>query len=130
MKVISLTEPYATLIKEKKKYVETRSWKTNFRGEIYIHASSTKIPESYLNNKELMDLVANIDLNFGYIICKCKLVDCLYMTKEYVLDMKENHYSEYICGQYEEGRYAFILEDIEILGNKMPAKGKLNIWNY
>ena len=130
MKVISLTEPYATLIKEKKKYVETRSWKTNFRGEIYIHASSTKIPESYLNNKELMDLVANIDLNFGYIICKCKLVDCLYMTKEYVLDMKENHYSEYICGQYEDGRYAFILEDIEILENKVPTKGKLNIWNY
>ena len=28
MKVLSLTEPCATLIKEKKKLVETRSWKT------------------------------------------------------------------------------------------------------
>ena len=28
MKVLSLTEPYATLIKDGKKKVETRSWKT------------------------------------------------------------------------------------------------------
>ena len=36
-KILSLTEPYATLIKEKKKLVETRSWKTDYRGELYIH---------------------------------------------------------------------------------------------
>ena len=30
MKVLSLTEPYATLIKENKKKVETRNWKTNY----------------------------------------------------------------------------------------------------
>ena len=34
MKVLSLIEPYATLIKSKKKYIETRSWKTSYRGEI------------------------------------------------------------------------------------------------
>ncbi len=43
MKVLSLTEPYATLILESKKDVETRSWKTSYRGELYIHASMTKI---------------------------------------------------------------------------------------
>ena len=40
MKVLSLTEPYAALIKERKKKIETRSWKTSYRGELYIHASS------------------------------------------------------------------------------------------
>ena len=39
MKVLSIVEPYATLIKENKKIIETRSWKTNYRGELYIHAS-------------------------------------------------------------------------------------------
>ena len=43
MKVLSITEPFATLIKNKKKFIETRSWKTNYRGELYIHASKTKI---------------------------------------------------------------------------------------
>ena len=46
MKVLSLREPWATLIKDKKKFVETRSWKTNYRGELYIHASMTKIDKS------------------------------------------------------------------------------------
>ena len=51
MKVLSLTEPYATLIKEKTKRIETRSWKTSYRGELYIHASNTKIPKEYKENK-------------------------------------------------------------------------------
>ena len=38
MKVLSITEPFATLIKNKKKFIETRSWKTNYRGKILIHA--------------------------------------------------------------------------------------------
>ena len=108
MKVLSLTEPYATLIKEKKKLVETRSWKTSYRGELYIHASSTAIPKDWKNDKELMALVNNIPLNFGNIICKCNLVDCIYMTKEYVENMKINNHQEYICGIY----------------------GHLSIWNY
>lgn len=46
MKVLSIKEPFATLIKEGKKKIETRSWKTSYRGELYIHASSTKYQES------------------------------------------------------------------------------------
>ena len=43
IKVLSIIEPWATLIKEKKKYIETRTWKTSYRGELYIHASKKKI---------------------------------------------------------------------------------------
>ena len=82
------------------------------------------------NNKEFMGLVVNIPLNFGNIICKCNLVDCIYMTKEYVENMKKNNYKEYICGIYEEGRYAWILEDIKPLDSSIKAKGHLSIWNY
>ncbi len=130
MKVLSLTEPCATLIKEKKKMVETRSWKTSYRGELYIHASSTKIPKEWKENTEFMELVKDNSLNFGNIICKCNLVDCIYMTKEYVENMKRNNYKEYICGKYEEGRYAWILEDIQALEIPIKAKGHLSIWNY
>lgn len=130
MKVLSLTEPCATLIKEKKKLVETRSWKTDYRGELYIHASATSIPKDWKEDTEFMSLVDNIPLNFGNIICKCNLVDCIYMTKEYVENMKENNYQEYICGKYEEGRYAWVLENITPLEHPIKAKGRLNIWNY
>lgn len=130
MKILSLTEPYATLIKEKKKLIETRSWKTDYRGELYIHASATSIPKNWKEDTELMSFVDNIPLNFSYIICKCNLVNCIYMTKEYVESMKKNNYQEYICGKYEEGRYAWILEDITPLEHPIKAKGQLNIWNY
>lgn len=130
MKVLSLTEPCATLIKENKKLVETRSWKTDYRGELYIHASATSIPKDWKEDKQFMLLVDNIPLNFGYIVCKCNLVDCIYMTKDYVENMKKNNRQEYICGKYEEGRYAWILEDIIPLENPIKAKGQLNIWNY
>lgn len=129
MKVLSLTEPYATLIKEKKKWVETRSWKTNYRGILYIHASLTKMKKIDAENKELMNLIKDIPLNYGHIICKCNLVDCVYMTEDYVNNMKLNH-QEFICGTYETGRYAWILEDIEVLKHPIKVKGHLGIWNY
>lgn len=128
IKVLSLQEPYATLIKEGKKKVETRSWKTNYRGKLYIHASMT--PISSQNAKEVTSLVDDNSLNYGNIICSCQLVDCLYMTKEYVENMKQNHYQEYLCGIYEEGRYAYILEEIIPLDSPIKAKGQLNIWQF
>jgi len=129
MKVLSIQEPFASLIKENKKTIETRSWKTSYRGELYIHASITK---SDLNtkNETFLKLISTLPITPGHIICKCQLIDCVYMTEEYIENMKKNNYQEYICGYYEEGRYAWILEKIEPLKDPIPAKGKLNIWNF
>lgn len=130
MKVLSLKEPFATLIKNKKKYIETRSWKTNYRGEIYIHASLTKIGKSIDGRAELINLIGDDEMNYGNIICKCQLVDCIEMTEEFINKIKNKEYQQYICGNYALGRYAWILEDIEPLEKPIPAKGQLGIWNY
>ena len=52
------------------------------------------------------------------------------MTKDYVENMKKNNHQEYICGVYEEGRYAWILKDIVPLEEPIKAKGHLSIWDY
>lgn len=39
MKVITLWEPWASLIAVGAKMIETRSWNTNYRGRIAIHAA-------------------------------------------------------------------------------------------
>lgn len=129
MKVLSLQEPFATLIKEKIKFIETRSWKTNYRGELYIHASLSNMMNKYKDRLELMELIKDLDMNYGKIICKCKLVDCVYMTEKFIEKIKENE-QEYICGEYSVGRYAWILEDIKTLDNPITVKGHLGIWNY
>ena len=126
MKVLTIREPFATLIKDKVKTYETRSWKTNYRGEIYIHAAKAKskstnvaMASTYLKSKE----------NPEHIICKCLLKDCIYMTPEFIEKVKQNP-QEYNSGHYEIGRYAWKLEVIEVLNNPIIAKGKLGIWNY
>ena len=127
MKVLSITEPYATLIRDGIKKIETRSWKTNYRGDLLIHASSTKIPKDYKNNDWLMELVGTRDLHFGQIVCKCKLVDCVKMTEEFINEVTHNP-NEYISGFYEVGRYAWILEDVQPVDSG-KVKGSLGLWN-
>ena len=39
MKALTIIQPWATLLAAGKKRIETRSWKTNYRGEILIHAA-------------------------------------------------------------------------------------------
>ena len=126
MKVITIREPFATLIKDQVKIYETRSWKTNYRGEIYIHAakakskaSNAKMAASYLKSQE----------NPEHIICKCLLKDCIYMTPEFIEEVKKNK-EEYNSGHYEVGRYAWKLEVIEVLKDPILAKGQLGLWNY
>lgn len=128
MKVLSLIEPWATLIKERKKFIETRSWKTSYRGELYIHASSKKINKRDSHTIKLLELIPNVSMGYGNILCKCKLVDCLYMDQKFLDEIKSKE-QEFLCGEYSIGRYAWILEDIEPI-TPIPAKGHLNIWNY
>lgn len=128
MKVLSIKEPYATLIANGNKLIETRSWKTNYRGELFIHASGTKLANEYLTNQYVLDIIKDLDMNFGNIICKGTLVDCVYMNQDFIDFIKQNP-DEYYLGLYEIGRYAWIFEDVEPIV-PIPAKGKLNLWNY
>lgn len=126
MKALSITEPYATLIRNRIKRIETRSWKTNYRGSMLIHASSTRVPKEWRENTELMELAG--ELHPGEILCRCRLVDCVEMTEDFIKEVKLNH-DEYISGFYEVGRYAWILEDVEPI-EPIKAKGRLGIWEY
>lgn len=130
MKVLTIQEPYATFIMQGMKKIETRSWKTKYRGEIYIHAGKSKNFLKKINNNKVLKLLENIDLNYGNIICKAELIDCVYMTKDFIDKVKNENNYEYILGEYAVGRYAWILQNVKEIDQKIPAKGKLNIWLY
>ncbi|MBE6160853.1 MAG: ASCH domain-containing protein [Firmicutes bacterium] len=130
MKVLTIKEPFATLIKNGVKKIETRSWKTKYRGELYIQASIASIDKKIYERKELVKLIGNLEMGNGYILCKCNLVDCIEMTEDFINEIKSNNHQEYICGRYEVGRYAWILDNIEVLDKPIKVKGQLGIWNY
>ena len=129
MKVLTIKEPFATLIKNKVKYIETRSWKTNYRGELYIQAGVAKIKKEVKERKGLSELYSDDELNYGNIICKCNLVDCVYMTKEFIEEEKKKNMNNFISGHYEVGRYAWVLDNIEPV-KPIKVKGQLGIWNF
>lgn len=129
MKVLTIREPFATLIKNKVKYIETRTWKTNYRGEIYIHSGIAKMKKDVKNRPGLSKLYNEDDLKYGFILCKCNLVDCIYMTEEFIEQEKKKDINNFISGRYEVGRYAWILSDIKPI-TPIKAKGQLGIWNY
>ena len=97
MKVISIKEPFATLIANGMKKIETRSWKTNYRGEIFIHASGKNIAKEFLINDFVIDLIKDMDMNYGNIICRYNLVNCIYMDEEFLKYIKQNS-KEYNVG--------------------------------
>lgn len=70
-----------------------------------------------------------MNLNYGKIICKATLVDCKLMTKEYLETIIKDT-REYALGIYKEGRYAWILDNIKPLKEKIDIKGKLGLWEY
>ena len=47
-----------------------------------------------------------------------------------LLDNIKKDKLECLVGDYKIGRYAWVLEDVEILEKPIFAKGKLGIWNY
>ena len=126
MKVLSVKEPFATLIKDGVKIYETRSWRTNYRGEIYIHAS---LSLSKSERVESANKYLKSEIKPGFILCKCELVDCIPMTDGFIKYINKET-SEYDYGLYSEGRYAWKLKVLEVLDEPIPAKGKLGIWNY
>lgn len=140
MKALTIIQPWATLIASGHKVNETRSWKTNYRGEILIHAG--KNPKDYTSGFYIDDPdgryfhAAGInpgtfgDLPRGMIIGKATLLDCVQITKEFKDELMETNPAEYAFGDYRIGRYAWVMENPELFKEPIPAKGMMGLWNW
>ncbi len=151
MKALSLLQPWATLVACGAKKVETRSWKTNYRGEIAIHASKGYLSGGKTAFEDLCmsgtfrgaldkhmvdlldllaigitpDLIADLFMPFGAIVAKGRIVRCSLISGEWMPDEPELSF-----GDYTIGRYAWFLEDVEPFSTPIPAKGSLGLWEW
>ena len=127
MKVISIKQPFATLIAEGYKEYEFRTWKTKYRGEIYIHASLKEDKLAMEKYKEL-----NLDYPKGCIIAKAILSDCIEINNEFRKMIKPKNIYPYIYNHIlnnDDNKYAFHMTNVRKITN-IKAKGQLGIWNY
>ena len=124
MKALTIKQPWASLIINEYKKYEFRSWKTNYRGKILIHAGKT-LEKSML--KRFEDY--NLDYKCGYIIGEANITDCIKVDKEFNEELKNIDSVVYGRSNHVEN-YAWKLDNIKKYNNPIPCNGKLGLWNY
>lgn len=126
MKAITIKEPYATLIAEGLKEYEFRTWKTNYRGEVLIHAAKTPNNE---NKKRFID--RNLEYKEGFIIAKAILTDCVEVDDKLIKELLKKDKEVYKNPSIKRDKklFGFKLENVERI-NPIEAKGQLGFWNY
>lgn len=124
--VITLWQPWATFIIKGIKCFETRSWPTNHRGKILIHAAKRPINWDELDIESLECYhpdVKSWDYPLGAIVGEASLESCTAASYR-GLDVVER-----ICGNFETGRFAWEMRSPKPL--LIPdVKGKQGLWKY
>lgn len=95
------------------KTIETRTWRTKYRGRLLICASKT-----YHEDFDPHDSAFGDGLPLGMALAVVNLVDCRPMTKDD---------EQGACCELYDGAYAWILSDIKKI-TPFPVKGQLNIF--
>jgi hypothetical protein len=146
--VISLLQPWASLVVMGAKKIETRSWNTPYRGELYIHASLGKKFNGFScreicyteHFKQTIGGGLGYDkLPFGAIIGKVDMINTIEMT-EIPQSVNSSIHSDGIWwtlsphekafGDFSWGRYAWLLHNPVRFDDVIQAKGKQGFWNY
>ena len=133
MKVISLIQPWASLVVKGFKNVENRSWQTWVRGEIGIAASARKSEDEWINavmtikhiyrhdyyefaESRLIGMVGEFDdLPRGAILGTAEIAACQ---------------RERTSPWHFDGNWGFYLENAQEFKEPIPAKGKLGFWDF
>lgn len=127
---LSLTQPYASaLFVPGLKQIETRGWKTHYRGRLYIHASKgfpKRAREFAEEEHEAGRLPHPSSLPLGAIIGHVELVE-IRRTEELVDTISE---TEERYGDYGPRRYGWIFIRAQLLPEPIPATGQLGLWRF
>lgn len=131
MKVLTLTQPWATLVAIGAKSIETRSWSTSYCGLLAIHAAKgwSLDDQELVYEEPFEEYLAAAgyhqpgDLPRASVVAVCTLTGCCPTS---VLKVEEPERS---FGNFNKGRYGWFLADVVRLPEPIPAKGALGLWS-
>lgn len=125
MKVLTIKQPWATLIMQGDKRFEFRSWQTKYRGDLLIHAGKGI-------DKEAMKRLAKYlpaEIPFGKILGKVTLVDCVKMCLEFKDMLLKENPDIYTKSSFQEN-YGWQVENVKVFNEPIDVKGHLSLWEY
>jgi len=112
IKAVSIKQPWASLIVEGTKTIETRKWATKYRGPLLL-VSSKQVdrygPANCVRGPQPL----------GMALAVANLVDCRIMKRSD---------EEAACCQEYPGAYAWVLEDVKPI-EPFPVKGQLSLYD-
>ena len=121
MRVITLKQPWASLVANGLKIYEFRNMNYSYRGKILIHAGKGI-------DKDAMDRVKEYGLDYpqSRIIAEVEIVDCIKVDKEF--NEMINKLKSPVYGTKDRTGYAWKLDNIKKLDINMSINGKQGIW--
>lgn len=146
MKALTLTEPYASLVLRGWKGIETRSWRTNYRGPLAIHAAATLNgvggrqafdaimadlhPALHARVVQLYGSVDVSEFPLGCLIGMTWVEDCVPVeeVRDEIRELDEElDWWEADVGNYDDGRYAWHLRNA-VAFPPIPWRGRQGLW--
>ena len=146
---ITIWQPYAILIAIGAKRYETRSWKTSYRGRIFIHAAKKWDAERADDYSRVIDVLNDYSFNrrlanwtnigqmpmedlLGSVVAVATLATCLPTKSLGFVGLspgqRRQREMEHLLGDFRFGRYAWDLQNIQALPIPVPCKGAQGIW--
>src|SRR6266478_115294 len=117
MKALSLWQPWASLIYDGRKTIETRSWEMRHRGPLAIHAAKTV-------DKTACDEFGYDwrDIPRGAMLCIVAVQGCVKFPHPLA---KPDEY-----GDFAAGRYGFLMTMLKKFDLPVVVKGHQGLWNW
>jgi hypothetical protein len=111
MKALTICQPYATMIVRGEKVIENRTWFTNHRGSIYIHAGKSR--------SWLTDTHVSGNMPFGAVVAIADLYDCVKL---------ENLPAHLVGDRNANGPYCWLLRNVTPIG-PWPYRGAQGLFD-
>lgn len=136
MKTLTLRQPWASLVTWGEKKYETRTWRTDYRGPLAIHASllfkaehrEMYIPQPFANLLKRHGITDPSSLRSGCILCVVDLVNV--MKTEECMSQHPIDYQELSLGDWYQKHFAWELQNIRVLADPIQVMGHQGLWEW
>lgn len=136
MRGLTIGQPFASLIAEGVKRVETRGWTSRYRGPLLIHAGANDPAwvRAFVGTTEGRVVLAALEdamgerwtgfrlLPRGAVVAVAELVD-VWPGEHFHAEHPERAY-----GDLGPGRYGLVLRRVRVVDPPVPARGMLGLW--
>jgi hypothetical protein len=112
---LSIRQPWAYLVITAQKSVELRSWGTNYRGPLVIHAAQ-RIEETAVEYFGLGAVRWPVGVALGVV----QLVDVVTWSRH---DLMQQHWSHRAWGPFRHGMRGFVFGEQRVLSRPVPMSG-------